>query len=130
MTPAQVARRVAEIIRSRPDEHDQSSWFNSDDRVVVPVAEILTGGCGTTCCVAGWAAAVAAPEGSRFTDDDGDCVIYPDGSRESIENAGIRALGFDLLWPFVPGLFLPTRTRDEVLAELDRIAGGGDPGAR
>lgn len=133
MTPAQVAGRVAEVIRVRPREHDQWTWFDidEDDGRDVPVEDIITGGCGTTCCVAGWAAVLAAPPGSRMTLDSPEGGAYvlhrPDGSIRSILYAGAEALGLDGADDGMPSLFYGGRTRDEVLAELDRIAGGGDP---
>jgi hypothetical protein len=131
MTPAQVARRVAEIIRAHPGMHYQGSWWDAGlqagEADMLPVARLLASldasRCGTTCCVAGWAAAVTAPAGSVFEDSD---VRYPDGRNRRIEFAAADALGLDASEE-TPELFQGWRTRDEVLAELDRIAGGGEP---
>jgi hypothetical protein len=127
MTPAQVAARVAEIIRSRPDMHDQESWLFVADGQSVTAAEVIAGlsrpECGTRCCVAGWAAVVTSAPGTVIY---GDHLTLPNGRRRQIEFVGAEALGLDASGD-MPWLFEDERTRDEVLAEVDRIAGGGTP---
>lgn len=141
MTPAQVAGRVAAIIRARPELYWQGNWWyipfaGEDDRDCepVPVARILEAldgeACGTTCCVAGWAAVLTAPPGAVLHDR----LVKSGAEWERIDVAAARALGIP--WPDGLGynetiwLFEDGRARDQVLAELDRIAAGGDPDAR
>lgn len=126
MTPAQVAAKVAEIIRGRPDMHDQDSWFFSPGLSATAaevIARLARPGCGTTCCAAGWAAVITVPPGTVMGSD---CLTLPDGRRRQIEYAAAEALGLDASED-MPWLFGDERTRDEVLAELDRIAAGGKP---
>src|SRR5699024_2084761 len=73
-----LAEKVLRSILTHPDEHDQNSWFDVVDFETVPESEgtiereefdgevtetrvitvkgMLEGSCGTTACVAGWAA--------------------------------------------------------------------------
>jgi len=134
LSPAQVAARVAAIIRTRPELWDQGTWWGGPAAAVrhdaasayrVPVSALRAmldapaAECGTTCCVAGWAAVVAAPDDAVF---DGGDVTMPDGGCKSIEDAGAVALGLPVPPPWdAPWLFAPDRTRDEVLAALDAI---------
>lgn len=138
MTPAQVAGTVAAIIRSRPELYWQGNWWyipfaGEDDRNCepVPVARILEAldgeACGTTGCVAGWAAVLAAPPGAVLDE----ALIISGDDYQRIDHAAARALGIP--WPDgldynqTIWLFEGERTRDQVLAELDRIAAGGQP---
>lgn len=131
MTPAQVAGRVAEIIRSHPWAYDQAVWVGAD--VDVTPADLLAGliagpECGTPCCAAGWTAAVAAPEGSVIVLDFGmACVRLPDGTLVDVSEFAAKALGIPGWGLGSPWLFQSWNGREEVLAELDRIAAGGDP---
>ena len=133
MTPAQVAARVAQIIRSRPERWDQASWVNTNESELPDVFDVTDtlddlDGCGTTCCVAGWAAFVAAPPGTRYDAVEA-WLILPDGSQHIIQQYAADALGLDEGddWDDANGmfaLFLSRNSSEQVLAELDRIAGG------
>lgn len=135
--PAQVAGRVAEIIRAHPASHDQTEWVvPGDGASSVRTTEILAGladpGCGTTCCAAGLAVAVAAPPGTEIIGA-GRCgltgVVLPDGTLRDIATYAGELLGLPASYN-LNRLFHDQLSPDEVLAELDRIAAGGDPNAR
>lgn len=128
--PEEVAAAVAAVIRLQPQRWDQGAWFadndsDGDSRVQVQqVRDALyaeDGTCGSTACVAGWAAILTAPAGTSI--QDGTYLCSPDGQlMQLIERAGRRALGLNLSdahW-----LFSGERDREQVLAALDSVAAG------
>ena len=129
LAPAQVAARIAEIIRTRPAAWNQRTWLElplGHSRDVASMLEDLDHDeCGTTACVAGWAAILAAPAGARAMACGHGMIrslSLPDDSVTEIKAAGAAALGLDTSGAY--WLFDVDRTRDEVLAALDEIAAG------
>lgn len=132
-TPAKVAAEIADIIRTRGDQWwYQGSWFRGmvDDNGVSSltvdfVRDMLKANewkCGTTACVAGWAAILTAPKGYRI-DAISDRIVPPGGEMgETAETIGTRVL--DLSRSEADWLFSSSRDEDEVLRALDMIAAG------
>jgi hypothetical protein len=135
-SPQEVAATVAAIIRNQPDRWRQGSWFNGEwagywadaDKYVEGVTveqarESLNPGrsCGSTACVAGWAAILTAPPGTRLR---GTHLRLPEGKDAYTSVMAAEALGlsgWDGDWLFDGG-----RVREEVLAALDSIAAGDE----
>ena len=132
-TPAEVAAEIANIIRTRGDQwYDQGSWFGTmindagvSGLTVDAVRDMLKANewkCGTTACVAGWAAILTAPTGYRI-DSFSQRIISPgDDTGETAETIGRRVLylsNSEADW-----LFDSSRNEDEVLDALDMIAAG------
>lgn len=141
-TPAELAREIAGIIRTRTDRWGQCSWFNlpnwpredgtdyweGRDLLPIPVEKVresLKPGstCNSTACVAGWAAILTSPAGTVIVDQ---YFIRLPGSdvKESLEYQGREALNLGR-WQ-ADWLFEGDRTREQVLAALDAIAAGED----
>lgn len=125
--PKDVAAEVAAIIRLQPARHDQSLWFDGHDgedgNEVIAVETVLAALysdddlCGSTACVAGWAAILAAAADTYIAEGS---YLLP--SYQPIESAGRRALGIshdEAMW-----LFNCRRSREQVLAALDSLAKG------
>ncbi|MEU5242200.1 hypothetical protein ACH4UR_37370 [Streptomyces lydicus] len=113
-----LAARILTEITERPAHYDQGAWFTGVD-VLRPDEDLnAPTHCGTTVCVAGYAA--------HFTGH----ILLPSGitylpgtnQRKHIEEVARRELGLsqhDAEW-----LFRPDRTRTEVLTALRQLAAG------
>ena len=122
------AMKIAKIIRNHREHWDQVLWF--DGPLIMPASALLARTCGTTGCIAGWAAALAHPDWV-FADND---RIAPRDAAEAFsaggmgvpqfrsESASVEFAGADWLelnphqhyW-----LFDYIRTEDEVLWALE-----------
>jgi hypothetical protein len=134
-TALKLRGKVRDVIRDHPERHDQSLWFSSSacgadpadvalwaDRPVPHVAVNPDAPvCQTTACVAGWAAIMAAPKGSRL-DRAGVILIY--GEYHEIGRVATDAL--ELYLTDAGWLFAGDRSRDEVVAALDILADDPD----
>jgi hypothetical protein len=124
--PAQVAARVAEIIRHHPEKYDQVVWLETSRATTRDMLAELDGigQCDTTACVAGWAVIVTAPPSSQPAEKENGFIrrVIRSGVPANIEYAAQQALGLSDLeaaW-----LFSSYRERTEVLAALDELAAG------
>jgi len=129
-----IAARIAEIIRTRPAAWDQEVWLKLDAGHGGDVASMRAdldagdGSCGTTACVAGWAAILNAPENAKAAPPQYWLIrrlVMPDGTAAEIKRLGQAALEIDgrvMSW-----LFADYRTRDQVLTALDSLAAGRRP---
>lgn len=161
-----VAENVLASVVALPDEHDQETWFDIrdwddipeqqvttgttewsddclDDVKEVPFEErtitangMLEGSCGTTACLAGWAALYGGwsvitrrTELSPGIFDTDLCVISPDGEKEQdwaysvdFEWQGAEALGIPE--DEASTLFMMMRREDAILAFYHIIKGG------
>lgn len=143
-TPPTLAAFIAGIIRGDARWWNQGTWFGDaitvnrsgvgylagDDRIAPEVVrEQLKRGewtCGTTGCVAGWAAILTAPKGSVI-DPVSDRIINLTilGDRGTFaDDLGREALGLN--GDEADYLFDGCRSKDEVLTVLDAIADGED----
>lgn len=119
--PAQLARRVLYKIRTHPGQWNQRIYSaGMPRRVPVNQVRALTGNpdCGTTACVAGWAALYTVPDDSQFTRDD--VIQLPDGTCRLVDNPARKGLGLnhdDADW-----LFEYSRSLEQVLAALESLA--------
>jgi hypothetical protein len=125
MTPAQVAARVAEIIRAHPERHHQRTWYAAGGCATghALTDSLADPACRTTCCVAGWAVAVGYPEAKI---DDG-FIYFPNGGSDEIWRRAADLLGLDFdddAADPMPELFEAGISREGVLLVLDRIAAG------
>ncbi|NWF27447.1 hypothetical protein HW130_14435 [Streptomyces sp. PKU-EA00015] len=117
MPNAELAARIRTEITQRPEHHDQAHWFTGD--VLRPDEDLdAPAHCGTTLCVAGYAA--------HFTGHillpSGIAVLPNTSKRRYIERVAHALLGLtdsDADW-----LFHPLRAHDEVLAALGQLADG------
>ncbi len=108
-TPAAVAAAVLDAIEKYPEAFDMNSWAYLPDSD--PLRPDETPVCGTTMCVAGWAAHLTG-----WTISSGTHQATKDGRQRWIEDVAQEALDLDM-----PDLFhMPART---ALAELREIAG-------
>jgi hypothetical protein len=103
---------VLDIVENHPELHDQSLWVDG-------LREALEGGtepdCGTTACVAGWAAILSAPAGSRI-ESTGHVLLAGEDISRDVEEYAVEALGISEsggVW-----LFSQLRTRDEITVSL------------
>lgn len=128
LTPSEVARRVAQVIRLRPERWEQGSWYyTSLNDGQISAAQMLldladTGpACKTTGCVAGWTAAFSVPEEAIFIAGEG--VQTVEGRRLGrVSTLAQEALGLDI--DQANYLFDAYRSRENVLRVLDAIADG------
>lgn len=121
----ELLERVRQIILMRPELHNQQTWGRtpSDVPVGVTSARAETGEyCGTTACVAGWAAILSAPEDALMRDG---CICV--GANEfSISLYAARQLG--LSWDQQTWLFPAEATRERVLWTLKWLPDHPDAG--
>jgi hypothetical protein len=144
-TPQTLAAFIAELIREDDRWWKQGSWFGEtiaytatpDGRIRYRLdGERFTTGdvidrlrrdewsCGTTGCVAGWAALLNAPRGS-IIDARNDRIIYPGGRNDEYQDVDVLGrAALDLTGQQASYLFHGGRTKDEVLEALDAIAQG------
>ncbi|KOT51163.1 MULTISPECIES: hypothetical protein [Streptomyces] len=116
---ADLAARIRTEITERPEHHDQHYWFEGVD-TLLPTDDLLDGAleCGTTLCVAGYAAHLSgyALAGSK---------AFKPGQTSSyryIRFVAQEKLGLDR--EDADWLFATARTRGEVLAALGQLADG------
>ncbi|MGP3950840.1 hypothetical protein [Streptomyces sp. 7N604] len=127
MPNAELAARILREITERPDHYDQTHWLDGVD-ILLP-AEDLTGGvlsCGTTLCVAGFAAHLTGHTIAVEFDDEDECVVASKPGRPAtLVNTAARAelalTESDAAW-----LFWGTRTPAQVHAALGQLAAGAD----
>jgi hypothetical protein len=113
-TPAEVAAAVLDAIEARPDTLYMKTWATLPAGVLHPSDKIE---CGTTMCIAGWAAHLTGYTLRREAEDVG---IYAekDSGKYEVENVAAEALG---LGPDETSMFwLPA---PEALQQLRAIAG-------
>lgn len=111
-TPAQVAGAVLDAIEARPEAFNMSAWFSHPrSRSLKPEQEPR---CGTTLCVAGWAAHVTG----WHLHADG-VTGSKDGAARDIQAIAQKALGLTY-----PNLFYGTA--DDAIEGLRQIAGRSD----
>ena len=109
-TPAAVAAAVLDAIERQPNTLSMGEWYHHPQSLaLLPSAEP---DCGTTMCVAGWAAHVT---GWTLTNDHD---AAKDGQTQTIEFVATQALGLDedtndLFWD----------PAEDAIAELREIAG-------
>lgn len=128
ITPAQLAGEIYDIIEELESLWEQGAWFSSSTKylsetesldIAFWLEELENPTCGTTACVAGWAAIKTAPPGTKVNNA---FVIYPDGVKRTADNVGAEVLGlayYDADWLFDSG-----RSRAEVLRALAAIRDG------
>jgi hypothetical protein len=124
MANRELAARVYEQITRDPASHDQKHWVTSQ------TLEIPEDFCGTTGCVAGWAALLsgrdvrfALLESFGYYDFVG---VMLDGERDNISAIGRELL--ELTDDQAEWLFAAGRTTDEVYAALKDIMATGEFG--
>lgn len=136
--PAKLAAHVADIIRHRQSLWQQWSWYTPGssheemgavsifyDEWMVPVSSIretlmnTADCCGSTACVAGWTAILAAPEGSAIS---GNGMLRLHDNGEFTHLASYARAQLNLTLPQANWLFEGHRTVTEVLWALDNIA--------
>lgn len=121
-----LAEEVLRSIIGHPEEHDQSTWFEvtdyeklpkidlsrdqtedaAEESVTVTVQGMLEGSCGSTACIAGWAALLSGwkVRTTKITWDDGSedvesIAVSPEGTQQrgsvDFEDEGGELLGLD-----------------------------------
>lgn len=107
MPNAQLAQQILEQIAANPDSFDMGTWNTGEDAIPgEPIA------CGTTLCVAGWAAYLTGWHvfgGSAFKD----------GIHQSVEYVALKALD-------LPDVFLFYTSEDVATEMLQQIIDGRD----
>ncbi|MBB3752434.1 hypothetical protein FHT44_004946 [Mycolicibacterium sp. BK634] len=124
-------RAVRDLIKKSPEKHAQDSWAAIEaDQIVFPEGGVAKVSCGTTACVAGWAATLAGAKFLIEEDDLEDGVYYAekveglDGQTYWVDSYARNVLG---LKPSEAGLlFNGDLERKEVLKLLKRLIEGKD----
>jgi hypothetical protein len=118
LAPADLMREIEEIIVKHPESHNQLNWWTLERGYwrsrVEEIRDSLPELCRTTACVAGWAAFLAAPQGTRIAV--GYNLRLPSGELRYVQHYAQHALNLDTgqaSW-----LFAGHRTSDEVVAAL------------
>ncbi|TDB90883.1 hypothetical protein E1264_03390 [Actinomadura sp. KC216] len=105
--------KIIDLITAEEIKHDQGTWTSGLNGEVKHGEEGQIDDelkCGTACCIAGWAAVMYAPKGTKFTDYDD--VTLPDGIRVSYPSYGRQVL--DLTWDEADVLFNGDNDLDEI----------------
>ncbi|MCC9154879.1 hypothetical protein LZP81_30935 [Streptomyces parvulus] len=111
-TPGAIAAAVLDAVEQNPEAFDMTSWLYLPDADLLRPNETPT--CGTTMCIAGWAAHLTGWTLSNGAH--GAHVATKDGRTRWIEDVAQEALGLDM-----PDLF--HKHARTALAELREIAG-------
>ncbi|MBO0676907.1 hypothetical protein JRC04_05480 [Mycolicibacterium sp. S2-37] len=133
MTERNIAALIAvrSLIKNSPDKHDQKQWVNIVPDLVKIDGELKYATCGTSACVAGWAAAINGAKYliTPFTDFDEDDKVYrpnmvidKKGQQHCIEDYAQEVLG--LTNEEAELLFDGELPRKEVLRLLKRLIKG------
>ena len=132
---------IRDLIRDHPERHDQNHWVDNifSSHVGGNVADLVKFAdqdipespvnpdnpvCGTTACVAGWAAIFGSPMGTEIRN--GGALYGSDGHYAGTAQDRAENL-LNLDGDQASYLFAAERTRDEVLTALDRLI--DDPSA-
>lgn len=113
----QLFNAIADHIEARPDLYNQTVWAADNND------------CGTTCCVAGWAALLTeglVPNDRVFGHDS--IIQFVPSSKRSFSDVGIEVLGLtedegDILFD---GAWMDGKDTSHVVRTLRDIANGGD----
>lgn len=113
-TPAEVAAAILDKIEQYPENFDMDSWATLPNAVLEPCGELP---CGTTMCIAGWAAHLTGHTLHRTWEGNG-VFTKKDGVRGDVEHVAGAALGLtpdgtEMFWWPAP----------EALQRLREIAG-------
>ena len=110
----ELMERVRQLIMMRPELHEQSHWLGGSEfsAPIAPITQAAENGepCGTTACVAGWAALFAAPTDSLI---ERDSCIEVDGMIRTVQMYAKEQLG--LTDAQAGCLFTAENNRDDVL---------------
>ena len=127
--PRKLALEISRIITEDEKRWNQNYW--TDGWPLFVSAEtaresLQEEDCGSTCCVAGWAAILSAPAGTAINNlTTRTTVVFPDhDSSPGIASIAQKALSLNdkqASW-----LFNGCRTREQVLITLEKIAAGED----
>jgi hypothetical protein len=124
---AALAAEIRIAILEHPEHHDQQFYIDGVD-LLTPgdsLAEGTRPGCGTTLCVAGFAAHLTGYTIVRLsTDPREDTVLAYQRGKDSGFLAGVARTELGLSVVDADWLFSGLRTRDEVLAALGQLADG------
>ena len=151
-----LAEEVLRSIIGHPEEHDQSTWFEvtdyeklpkvdlsrdqtgdaAEESVTVTVQGMLEGSCGSTACIAGWAALLSGwkVRTTKITWDDGfeeveSIAVSPEGTKQrgsvDFEEEGGELLGLD--YDDAHFLFYNTEGEQAIVVLYGYIKGINDP---
>lgn len=124
----ELVRTIKDIVIEHPENHDQEFWIENNEWTHVSEftgTTLKTVDCGTTMCVAGWAATLA---GYAW---DGNAGVFPRGNAAYVRP--VSEVAFDLLYGEVEAkdpnaadndawaLFYEAQTQEEVLEGLDSL---------
>lgn len=124
----ELVRTIKDIVIEHPENHDQEFWIEKEEWTRADEftgTTLKTVDCGTTMCVAGWAATLA---GYAW---DGNTHVFPRGNAAYVRR--VSDVAFDLLYGEVeakdPGaanndsyaLFFKAHDQEEVLEGLDSL---------
>lgn len=120
---------VRSLIKASPEKHDQGDWASIDvEQIEVPDGATVRLSCGTTACVAGWAATLAGAK-FLFSSDSIDEGAYHasevetvDGRVQTVSEHAQKVLG--LSYDEASILFDGDLERGEVLDLLKRLVKG------
>ncbi|MFB7596919.1 hypothetical protein [Streptomyces sp. NPDC056160] len=111
-TPAKVAAAILDAIDYEPAAFNMGTWATLPTGKLKPGEEIQ---CGTTMCVAGWAAHLTGHT-LQSDEDNGVIAVTADGRERDVEEVAAEALGLD-----DTGMFWDTAS--DARAQLRTIAG-------
>ena len=151
-----LAEEVLRSIIGHPEEHDQSTWFEvtdyeklpkvdlsrdqtgdaAEESVTVTVQGMLEGSCGSTACIAGWAALLSGwkVRTTKITWDDGfeeveSIAVSPEGTKQrgsvDFEEEGGELLGLD--YDDAHFLFYNTEGEQAIVVLYGHIKGVENP---
>lgn len=121
----ELMERVRQLIQMRPELHAQETWGRTPSNT--PAGAISARAekgefCGTTACVAGWAAILGAPENALIHDS----AVTIGGQEFGVSIYAAQLLG--LSWDQQTWLFTAAATRERVLWTLKWLPDHPDAG--
>lgn len=109
----ELINRVADHIERHPENHHQTSYYSAmgevDADTLIEAIRIGPMGCGTTCCVAGWAVRLASPAQVERAKQ---------GNDHDIDRVAANLLGMDHDDAY--GLFMAVMTSTQNCVEILR----------
>jgi hypothetical protein len=114
----ELAERIIGQILMEPERFDMGEWVSETGTIGQ-----LRENCGTSACIAGWAAMLTLPLNARVGGDRATRVFLCDGTDEPVSVAAERALGLE---PDVADVLFTETGDDEAVVALKFLIGNPD----
>lgn len=123
-TPQKLALTIRKIIENHPENWNQTTWYRYGygiTTVEIIRRELEEGTCGSTACVAGWAAILVSPPNATLVHGERVRIRKTDRYVRIIAQKALGLSNGEADW-----LFAAHRSKEEVMSALTAIENGFD----